>query len=152
MSVYGRRGGRGRRGGGGGGGGGFQTYRTGYLRSVVWFRRRARWLDRERTLHGGVRCTVCHKSIPARETELHHLDYSGVQHDGGVHDGGGWVAGESHADLVACHRRCHEWIHKMLDRDAATADTASRRAANLQVIARLHNKIASQLENMDAQQ
>jgi 5-methylcytosine-specific restriction protein A len=144
MSVYGRQGGRGRR---GGGGGGPQTYRTGYLGSVVWFRRRTRWLDRERTLHGWVRCTVCHKSIPTRETELHHLDYSGVQHDGG-----GWVAGEFHADLVACHRRCHEWIHKVLDRDAATADTASRRAANLQVIARLHNKIVSQLENMDAQQ
>jgi hypothetical protein len=90
---------------------------------------------------------VCHKSIPTRETELHHLDYNGVQHDGDR-----WVAGESHADLLACHRRCHEWIHKVLDRDAATADTASRRAANLQVIARLHNKIVSQLENMDAQQ
>lgn len=122
-------------------------YRTDYLCSVEWFRRRDRWFSQEQDLHEGIRCVVCQKASPPRELELHHLDYSGVQQAGD-----GWVAGEAHDDLVACHRRCHEWIHKLLDRDPATADTGDRRTANLQVIARLQAKIAGQLEQWGGQE
>lgn len=117
-------------------------YRSGYLRSVAWFRRRDAWFAEEITRNGTARCCVCDRPGVKRTLELHHLEYSGVSEGPD-----GWVAGEVHEDLVAAHPRCHEWIHKLLDRDDAFGGLMSRRSANLQVISRLRSKIAAQLEH-----
>lgn len=116
-------------------------YRAGYLRSRPWFARRTRWFTDETTHHGEVRCAVCVAAGTERTLELHHLDYRGVRE--ADH---GWVADEAHEDLVAVHPRCHEWIHRLVDRDDVLAGLTSRRAANLQAIARLQTKLAHQIE------
>lgn len=111
-------------------------YRDGYLRSTVWFRRRDAWFEEEQSRAGSIRCAVCNQVVPRREAELHHLDYSGVRQTAT----GMWEAGEEHADLVACHKVCHDRIHQLLDRDIATGAARSRRAANVRAIQRLRHK------------
>lgn len=113
------------------------TYRTGYLKSVAWFERRALWFRVEAEARGVVRCAVCAGIGTARGFELHHLDYVGV-----VEDSTGWIAGECHGDLVAVHPGHHSLIHELIDRDRVLRTHRGRRAANLQAIARLRNRIA----------
>lgn len=117
-------------------------YRSGYLRSRAWFARRRRWFDDEEARNGETRCAVCDANGSKRTLELHHLDYEGVHETDGV-----WAAGEAHQDLVAAHPRCHEWIHRLLDRDDVLASLLSRRAANVQAISRLQAKLAHQIQN-----
>lgn len=111
-------------------------YVQGYLTSIAWFRRRDQWFTEEQKHRGTVRCIICRKSGKPRIFELHHLDYWGVTQD----ETGAWIAGEDHADLVAAHPRCHEWIHRLLDRDAAASGAADRRAANVRVIRSIRAK------------
>jgi hypothetical protein len=117
-------------------------YRAGYLHSKPWFARRARWFTEEADTHGVVRCAVCSGKGTSRTLELHHLDYTGVREDAT-----GWVAAEPHEDLVAAHPRCHEWIHRLIDRDTVLGGMMSRRAANLQAITRLRAKIAGRVDD-----
>ncbi|MBP2437908.1 hypothetical protein [Microbacterium amylolyticum] len=113
----------------------------GYLKSVAWFRRRDRWFVDERRRRGEVRCIICRKAGTNRSLELHHLDYERASQD--AH--GKWVAGEEHGDLVAAHPRCHEWIHRVLDRDEAASSAADRREANIRVIRALRAKFSTAL-------
>jgi 5-methylcytosine-specific restriction enzyme A len=87
-------------------------YRVGYLRSVVWFRRRDRWFSEQEQRTGRLRCVVCWRTAGRRDLELHHLDYRNVHPQGR-----GWVAAESHDDLCAMHPGCHELVHHTLDTD-----------------------------------
>lgn len=118
-----------------------RRYVTGYLTSTVWYRRRDKWFSDELARVGHIACAVCMKQSPKRELELHHLDYTGVIEK----TEGGWIAGERHIDMVAVHPRCHEWVHKALDEDAAAGAAMTRRAANERVIARLRSKIIDYL-------
>lgn len=119
-----------------------KAYVNGYLKSVPWFRRRALWFRKEKERQGDVRCIVCHKAGQPRRFELHHLDYRGV-----ARRRDRWWANERHEDLVACHRRCHEWIHTLLDRDKAANAAIDRRVANARVINHLRHKIGLNLVN-----
>jgi hypothetical protein len=116
-------------------------YRTRYLHSPAWFRRRAKWFLAEHHQQGELRCALCLGTGTEHTLELHHLDYRGVTH--GPH---GWVAAEPHGDLTALHPRCHEWVHTLIDRDRALSGLISRRAASIQAITRLRGKIAQLLE------
>lgn len=116
---------------------------TGYLTSLPWFRRRDQWFADELERAGELRCVVCMKAGTKRDFELHHLSYEGVSET--PH---GWTAGESHADLVPAHPRCHEWIHRALDTDQAAGSAVSRRVANERVIAGLRNKIVGYLKGL----
>lgn len=117
---------------------------TGYLTSTAWFRRRDQWFTEEQQRTGELRCTLCQKTATKRQLELHHLDYDGVTQ---LADGR-WVAGEAHEDLTCLHPRCHEWVHKALDTDAAAGAAISRRVANERVIARLQHKILTYLSGL----
>ncbi|MGN6128354.1 MAG: hypothetical protein ACTHON_17495 [Humibacter sp.] len=116
-------------------------YRTRYLHSPAWYRRRAKWFIAERRDHGELRCALCLGHGTEKSLELHHLDYRGVSR--GPH---GWVAAEPHDDLTAMHPRCHEWVHTLIDRDRALSGLVSRRAATYQAVSRLRGKIAQLLQ------
>lgn len=111
-------------------------YRDGYLKSPVWFGRRDRWFDDELTRAGELRCAVCAGRVERTKGELHHLSYDGVSETST-----GWAAGEEHADLACMHRRCHEWLHRLLDRDTALRRMKNRRLANKVAIARLRARL-----------
>ena len=113
-----------------------QAYRRGYLHSTAWHCRRDRWITTELDKAGQLRCTVCQGGVERRRVEIHHLSYHGV-----TRTAGGWVAGEAHEDLVCAHRRCHEWLHHLLDSDAALRRMSDRRAANAIATARLRARL-----------
>ena len=117
------------------------TYRTGFLRSPVWFARRDEWFQRELDLHGQLHCAACLGPATKRQLELHHLDYAGV-----VFVGGRWRALERHDDLVALHPFCHELLHRLLDRDIVMSHHRSRRNGSLLAIGRLQRKLAPREE------
>ena len=117
------------------------SYRTRYLHSPAWYRRRAKWFMAERHQHGTLRCALCLGGGTEKSLELHHLDYRGVTH--GPH---GWVAAEPHEDLTPLHPRCHEYVHQLIERDRALSGFVSRRTASVQAIARLQAKIAHYIE------
>ena len=117
-------------------------YRTGFLRSPVWFARRDRWFQEELEAHGNLWCAACLQSATRRQLELHHLDYSGV-----TFVDGRWHARERHYDLVALHPVCHELLHRLLDRDDVLAHHRSRRNGSLFAISRLQHKLAPLAED-----
>lgn len=120
-----------------------QDYRSGYLRSTVWFARRDRWIDAELKRSGHLVCTVCQGDVERRKIEIHHLSYDGVER---LADG--WSAREEHEDLVGLHVRCHEWLHRVLDNDAALRRMPDRRIANRIAIARLRARLRRTLDEL----
>lgn len=112
-------------------------YRTGYLTSIEWFRRRARWFREEADTYGVVRCAVCLGRGTSSTLELHHLDYRGVAEV----PGGGWRAGEEHTDLLAVHPDHHRMVHQLLDSDKVLGRLRNRRDASMQAIAKLRRRI-----------
>ena len=120
------------------------TYRIRYLRSPQWFGRRDRWFAHERRLRGIVRCALCLSEGNENTLELHHLDYLGV-----TQTPSGWAAREPHDDLTALHPRCHEWVHKLIDRDRALSGLLSRRTASVQAITRLRSRIVQTLTDRE---
>lgn len=108
-------------------------YRTGYLRSPAWFARRTRWFTAHLDDHGHVTCAGCGIPATARELELHHADYNGV-----TTHGGRWVAGEADDDLIPLHPRCHELLHRLIERDPVLARHRTRRDATALALAALH--------------
>ena len=102
------------------------TYRTGYLRSIEWFRRRDTWFDIEEQKTTAIMCAVCGATGSHRAFELHHLDYDGV-----TQTPDGWVAEEAHDALIACHPRCHELLHRLLGRDRVLGRLRGRCQANV---------------------
>lgn len=117
-------------------------YRAGYLKSPAWFDRRDRWFKEETQRRGSVHCCICNGLGDKTTFELHHLEYTGV-----TEGPNGWVAGELHDDLVAAHPRCHEWIHRLIDRDDVLNSLMGRRSANLQAISRLRSRVIRQLSD-----
>ena len=118
------------------------TYRTTYLHSPAWFARRKKWFIAEDQLRGEVRCALCLAKGTDKTLELHHLDYRGV-----TQTPTGWSGREEHTDMLALHPRCHEWVHKLIDRDRALSGLVSRRGASIQAITRLRAKIADTIES-----
>lgn len=114
------------------------NYRTGFLKSSAWFARRDRWFQDETGRAGRLRCIVCTTTADRRDLELHHLDYTGVQQTTT-----GWIAAEQHDDLVPAHPRCHELLHRLLDRDRVLRSLRGRRTANTRAIRQLRRKFAS---------
>lgn len=108
------------------------TYRTGYLRSPAWFRRRDTWFHT--TLQSGqpLVCAACRLPGTPRTLELHHLTYRGIR----VLDGR-WLATERHPDLIPLHPGCHELLHRLIDRDRALAKHRTRRDATRIALDRL---------------
>lgn len=105
------------------------SYRTGYLRSVPWLRRRAAWFTEQQARTGELRCLVCWRLATRRELELHHLDYSRV-----TRIGERWSAREDHEDLCAMHPGCHELVHRILDADPVLRRHRTRPLATVQAI------------------
>lgn len=105
------------------------AYRTGYLRSVVWFRRRDAWFTEQLTRTGTLRCVVCRMAATARELDLHHLDYRRV-----TRRALRWQAGEWHEDLCAMHPSCHEEVHRILDTDPVLRRHRTRPIATIHAI------------------
>ncbi len=87
-------------------------YRTGYLRSVPWFRRRDQWFTEQVDRTAQLRCVVCRLPASRRQLELHHLDYARVARTGNL-----WASGEVHEDLCAMHSACHDLVHRVLETD-----------------------------------
>ncbi|NYE18093.1 hypothetical protein [Microbacterium immunditiarum] len=108
------------------------AYTDGYLRSVVWFRRRDRWFGCEQRRRGSLGCAACGNPATRRQLELHHVDYTRVTRTGRV-----WRAGERHDDLVAMHPYCHELLHRLIDRDRVLAEHRDRRSATLLALTHL---------------
>lgn len=104
-------------------------YRSGYLRSVPWFRRRDQWFTEQVERTGELRCVVCLLAATHRQLELHHLDYSRVTR-GGIR----WVAGEVHEDLCAMHPACHDLVHRVLDTDPVLRAHRTRPIATVHAI------------------
>lgn len=113
-----------------------QEYRAGYLKSTTWFVRRDQWIETEQARVGGLYCAVCMGRVERKNVELHHLSYEGV-----ARTAGGWTADEADVDLVCMHRRCHEWLHRLMDGDAALRRMKDRRLANRVAIARLRARL-----------
>lgn len=121
-------------------------YRTGYLRSPAWFARRDRWFTEELALRGEIRCALCGGVADPGALELHHLSYDGVEQGPER-----WYAGEAHEDLTSLHARCHEWLHKLLDGDAALRRMRDRRLATRAALARLRAKLRRNLAEQTEQ-
>lgn len=113
-----------------------QDYRNGYLKSPVWFARRDRWIETELSRVGQLMCAVCEGGVEKKKVEIHHLSYAGV-----TRTAEGWSAHEDHEDLVGMHARCHEWLHRLLDGDAALRRMSDRVMANRVAIARLRARL-----------
>lgn len=113
-------------------------YRSGYLRSVAWFRRRDAWFAEQLSRTGVLRCVVCWQPAGRRELELHHLDYSGV-----ARSWRGWHAGEQHEHLHAMHPGCHELVHRILDTDLVLRRHRSRPIATVLAIHTARQRIAT---------
>lgn len=113
------------------------TYRTGFLRSPVWFARRDRWFRVALDRQGELRCAACLQTATKRQLELHHLDYTGV-----TFSEGRWHAREQHDDLVALHPYCHELLHRLIDRDVVLSRHRNRRNGSLLALSRLQHKLA----------
>jgi len=111
-------------------------YRSGYLLSVEWFMRRDLWFQVEQRHRGALACAGCGRLAARRDLELHHIDYRGV-----VQRGGRWLACESHDDLTALHPRCHELLHRLIDRDRVLRYHRSRQAATAIALRRLRASI-----------
>jgi 5-methylcytosine-specific restriction protein A len=120
-----------------------QDYRTGYLKSATWFGRRDQWIDTELGRVGQLTCACCQGNVDRKKVELHHLSYGGV---GRTADG--WTAGEAHEDLVGLHVRCHEWLHRLLDGDAALRRMSDRVLANRIAIARLRARLRRTVDEL----
>ncbi len=112
-------------------GAGRNTYRTGYLRSAAWFRRRDRWFRWEQRRRP-VTCAGCGHPGTPHTLELHHLTYRGVY----IRDGR-WHAPEQHRDLIPLHPFCHELVHRLIDRDRVLAHNRAHRDASLLAIRRI---------------
>jgi 5-methylcytosine-specific restriction enzyme A len=104
-------------------------YRSGYLKSVCWFRRRDLWFAEQETRTYELRCVVCGRAATRRQLELHHLDYSRV-----IHVDAQWIAGEVHEDLCAMHPVCHETVHRVLDSDPVLRGHRTRPVATVHAI------------------
>ncbi len=111
-------------------------YRTGFLRSPVWFARRDRWFREEVQRHGSLVCLVCGQTATARTLELHHLDYRRV-----TFSDGRWHARERHDDLVSLHAGCHERLHRLIERDVVLSRHRRRRDASMIAIAKLRDAV-----------
>ncbi len=120
-----------------------QDYRTGYLKSPTWFGRRDRWIETELGRVGQLLCAVCQGAVDRKKVELHHLSYEGVERTAD-----GWIAGEGHEDLVGVHARCHEWLHRLLDGDAALRRMSDRVLANRVAIARLRARLRRTVDEL----
>lgn len=120
-----------------------QDYRTGYLKSTAWFARRDGWIAAELHRIGHLVCGVCEGDVDRRKVEIHHLSYEGV-----TRDGDSWFAHEAHEDLVGLHVRCHEWLHRLLDSDAALRRMTDRRLANRIAIVRLRAKLRRTIDEL----
>ncbi|MCC4248246.1 MULTISPECIES: hypothetical protein [Microbacterium] len=107
------------------------SYRTGYLRSPVWFARRDKWFRTQERRHP-LTCAACDRPGTRRTLELHHLTYRGVR----VLDGR-WLATEKHDDLTALHPFCHELLHRLIDRDRILARSRTHRDASRIALQRL---------------
>lgn len=113
------------------------AYRAGFLRSDAWFARRARWFREEHArTPGPVRCAGCGKPAEDDALELHHVDYAGVQRTER-----GWEAWEPHDNLWPMHPACHEYVHRLLDRDKLLRRFRSRRVATQRAIATLRARL-----------
>ncbi len=110
-------------------------YRSSYLQSIPWFRRRDAWFAEEVRRAGVVRCVITGQAGTKRTLQLHHVDYAGVRRADG-----GWRAEERHEDLVAVRADAHEALHRLLDRDQALRRGPRRRVANQRAIARLQRR------------
>ena len=111
-------------------------YRSSFLRSPAWFARRDRWFREEEAAGKSLHCFGCGRTETKRHLELHHLDYDGV-----IETDKGWLAQEAHEDLISMHPRCHELLHRILDRDAVYGSLRDRRHASLMALARLRQKL-----------
>jgi len=112
------------------------TYRTGYLKSVAWFRRRNEWFDMELSLKGTLQCEVCEHRYKRAELQLHHLDYRGAQRTEGA-----WIAAENHDELIALDAACHEALHRLIDRDLVLRWHRARPAATALAITALQRRL-----------
>ena len=108
---------------------GASDYRSGYLRSVTWFRRRDAWFAEQLSRTGVLRCTVCWSIASRRDLQLHHLDYSGVSRAWRR-----WHAGEEHEQLLAMHPVCHDLVHRIIDTDPVLRRHRTRPIATVQAI------------------
>ncbi|OJX65486.1 MAG: hypothetical protein BGO95_10485 [Micrococcales bacterium 73-13] len=113
-------------------------YRTGYLRSVAWFRRRDAWFAEQLARTGVLRCVVCWQGAARRDLELHHLDYSLV-----VRTRHGWDAGEEHEHLQPMHPGCHEVVHRILEADPVLRRHRTRPIATVLAIRTARVRIAT---------
>lgn len=104
-------------------------YRSGYLKSVSWFRRRDQWFTEQATRTTALHCVVCRQPATLRQLELHHLDYSRVTRVGVC-----WAAGEVHEDLCAIHPSCHDLVHQVLDTDPVLRTHRTRPVATVHAI------------------
>ncbi len=111
-------------------------YRSGYLRSVAWFRRRDRWFAEQETRTDELRCVVCGRPATRRRLELHHLDYARV-----TSIGTRWIAGETHEDLCAMHPSCHDAVHRVLDSDPVLRGHRTRPVATIHAIQIVRTRI-----------
>ena len=114
-------------------------YRSGYLRSVPWFRRRDSWFA-QAAATGELACAAFHRAGVPREFELHHITYAGV-----VQDGTRWIAGEAHNDLIPLHPLCHELLHRFIDTDPILARHRSREDATAQALPKVLARIEGTL-------
>lgn len=117
------------------------SYRSGYLKSTAWFRRRDAWFQEERRRHGTIRCAVTGQRGTKATLQLHHVDYAGVDRRAD----GSWIANEAHDDLVAVRPDVHEALHRMLDTDQALRRGLRRRDANARAIAKLRRRVQAVL-------
>ena len=104
-------------------------YRSDYLKSVPWFRRRDQWFTEQATRTTELRCVVCLRPATRRQLDLHHLDYCRV-----TRVGSRWAAGEVHEDLCAMHPACHDLVHRVLDTDAVLRAHRTRPVATVHAI------------------
>jgi len=87
-------------------------YRSGYLHSSAWRRRRERWLHTHDQTGRPRICECCHST---HYLELHHTTYEGISRDNTT---GRWIAGEAHEHLVLLCARCHEALHTLFEMDS----------------------------------
>ena len=114
------------------------TYRTEYLHSRTWYRRRDAWFQETRTRGIPLVCAACRRPAVADRLELHHVDYHGV-----IRTDHGWVSRERHDDLIPVHPYCHELLHRLIERDRVLSRMRRRPDATRIALTRLQHKLAA---------
>lgn len=105
-----------------------------WLASPEWHKRRRRWAKEEQRRRGRIVCALCGARWSQSHGDLHHLSYNRMGR-------------ESHDDLMAMCRPCHELVHRAIDASRSWQKLISRGKRRQVTLAIIENIKQAQARN-----